>query len=155
MARNQQIFRVAPGCSVISRQGVLFRAGSQVPVDQFKKQDLEGHVKSGFLLPQGSEIQPGELPPGVVDPGPLSSSDKARVTTTGRQEPSVQIQTSPSPRRVEAKSDPSPWTIDPASLKNKDLDQLNAMVQERDSEVPAFETEQEALAHLTQDFKAE
>lgn len=46
----------------------------------------------------------------------------------------------------------TPWTLDPASLKNKDLDVLNIMVRERDPKLGPFDTEEEAIAILSRDY---
>ncbi len=49
---------------------------------------------------------------------------------------------------------PSIWILDPADLQDKNLDELNVMILERDDELDQFETVEEALAWLTQDFEA-
>jgi hypothetical protein len=52
--------------------------------------------------------------------------------------------------------DTGPWNLDPASLADKDIHELNVMVAERsNNEVPAFETTEEAVAWLSQDFQKE
>lgn len=54
-----------------------------------------------------------------------------------------------SPKNVDA----SKWVVDPASISSHTLDQLNAMVKDRDAKVDAFEDVNEARAFLSQDFK--
>lgn len=44
------------------------------------------------------------------------------------------------------------WTVDPATLKGKDLKVLNAMIVERDPKQTPFETVEEAIAQLSLDF---
>lgn len=44
------------------------------------------------------------------------------------------------------------WTVDPATLKGKDLKQLNAMIVERDPKQTPFDTVEEAVAQLSIDF---
>ncbi len=45
------------------------------------------------------------------------------------------------------------WTLSPESIKDKSLAELNAMIVERDSTVPAFDDKTEAIAFLSQDVK--
>ena len=47
----------------------------------------------------------------------------------------------------------SPWQFDPAKLKKLDVEKLNLMIADIDSEVGPFETRDEALAQLTKDFQ--
>lgn len=44
------------------------------------------------------------------------------------------------------------WDLDPDGLKGKSLEELNVMVAERDPEIPALDTVEEAVAWLSQDF---
>lgn len=46
------------------------------------------------------------------------------------------------------------WDMNPAQLQGKTIEQLNLLVLERDSTQKPFETAEEAIAHLSQDFKA-
>ncbi len=46
----------------------------------------------------------------------------------------------------------SKWNLDPEALKGKHIDVLNILVHERDSSLPEYETEEEAIAKLSQDF---
>lgn len=47
-----------------------------------------------------------------------------------------------------------PWNYDPAALQGKSLEQLNAIVLGVDPNIPAFETSEEAIAHLSANFKS-
>lgn len=48
---------------------------------------------------------------------------------------------------------PSPWTLDPADLAGKDLDELNVIVLDIDQRVEPFDTVEEAIFWLSQDFE--
>ncbi len=45
------------------------------------------------------------------------------------------------------------WNRDPALLQQKSLEKLNILISEIDPAVAPFETREEAVAHLTQDFR--
>ncbi len=47
----------------------------------------------------------------------------------------------------------SKWIINPALLHAKDLNQLNVMIRERDPSIQPFETREEAIAFISQDYK--
>lgn len=46
-----------------------------------------------------------------------------------------------------------PWNYNPAALKDKSLEELNALVLGISSSVSPFETPEEAIAHLSSNFK--
>ncbi len=49
-----------------------------------------------------------------------------------------------------------PWDLDPATLVEKDVHELNVMIAERgDEKTPTFETTEEAVAWLSQNFSVE
>lgn len=48
---------------------------------------------------------------------------------------------------------PSPWSRNPDELAGLDVDQLNVMVQEIDAAVDPFETADEAIDWLSQDYE--
>lgn len=50
---------------------------------------------------------------------------------------------------VQAKT---PWTYDPSTLSGKTVEELNVMIHETDDSVVPFETAEEAIAHLSQEF---
>jgi hypothetical protein len=53
-------------------------------------------------------------------------------------------------------TDTGPWDMDPAKITGRDIHELNVMIAERSgNEVPPFETVEEAIAWLSQDFKIE
>lgn len=45
------------------------------------------------------------------------------------------------------------WTLKPADINDKSLEELNAMIIERDANIPAFDDKAEAIAWLSQDLK--
>lgn len=54
--------------------------------------------------------------------------------------------------RTEAPVVPGKWSLPPEGLQDKPLDELNAMIQERDASAPVLETTEEAVAFLGQDL---
>lgn len=46
------------------------------------------------------------------------------------------------------------WALDPDGLRGKPLEELNVMIKERDDSLPLMETEAEAIAFLSKNYKA-
>lgn len=125
-------------------------------------------------LPKSIPDRPGEtIPPAINsgDPGPsgkgsdpvTTSQDKAPAATPGNipdvSDEGVGVfaspraeQPIPGPEVDGAGSEVSPWTFDPYMLAGKPVDELNILIKERDESVEAFETPEEAIAFLSQNF---
>lgn len=143
-------YKVAPRCNVILKDRTILRPGQIVPDGAIPKKALEEHVRNGFLLPSDKEADSGRVP-GVSTNPPVSSRDGVEdqiVSGQGSDPESPRITSRPT-----AGADKSQWTLDPDTLKDKSLDDLNVMVLERDSSVEPFETEEEAIAYLSQDYE--
>lgn len=162
-------YRVKAGCSVMlpARNGIaeLLTAGAVVPDGALTKKQIEEHVNSGFLEPtvtrQSFENDTlVENAPGMVPPTPIKTEDEVEsyddraIRVSGRP-----IKTEMRPAKslkVSANapvSKSSPWILNPAGLEGKSLEELNVMVLERSKTIAAFETKEEAIAQLSQDFE--
>lgn len=159
-------FRVSPHCSVMLNDPKgqhgrrLLRAGQELP-DNLTKQQINELLGSRHIFPVGSSVEIDRktkdlTPPGVQPPLPVPSdndltkpSPRDRIIIT--QPGDVQTRVSPKPV-VAAKSQKSPWVLDPTLLKGKSLDDLNVMLLERDDQAEVFDTPEEAIAFLSQDF---
>lgn len=151
--------------------GTLLTAGTIIEADKpilghlkpFTLKQIEEMVRSGYVVAHNKAevIDPSQFtptPPGLdktpalpvdtTDDRHSTPPDKIVVTTSG----GVQSSSYTAPPEEIAKSDPSPWTIDPATIEGMDLDQLNVMVKERDESVSLFADEEEARAFLSQDY---
>ncbi len=78
------------------------------------------------------------------------SKEKREVLTT--QPP---VKTSPAPEIPAIVQQESKWILDPETLKDKSIEELNVMVQERDADVEPFLDTQTAAAWLSQDYEPE
>ena len=174
--------RVKPGCMIVGPYPACreFRGGSVVTEGEMSKGQMEEHIRSGHAEPVniGSAPVPDQLverPPGMVDMPNVSSSDNqvivlrdasAPVTAFGKKDPGPgpivitgDEKTIQQSVKLTGKKDKAPkqrtsiWDLNPDDLADKDLDDLNAMVLERDQDLPLFETPEEAIAQLSKDFK--
>lgn len=174
--------RVKPGCMIVGPYPACreFRGGSVVTEGELSKGQMEEHIRSGHAEPVnlGSSPVPDQLverPPGMVDmPGVSSSEDQviilrdasAPVTAFGKKDPgpgpiivtgdekTVQQSVKLTGKKDKAaKQRTSIWDLDPTNLGDKKLDDLNAMILERDDSIDPFDTVEEAIAHLSRDYR--
>lgn len=128
-------------------------------------------------LPKSIENRPGEkaAPPissgdGAKGSDPVIIKDQPTgLAASGGEIPDVSDQgagVSASPTSVVPQPIPgakidgagspvSKWIFDPATLVGKPVAELNILIKERDPAVEAFETPEEAIAFLSQDYIAE
>lgn len=103
----------------------------------------------GVILPTGRAVGPGTpIDPGMFRPDALERLVAAGFVVRGdrRAEPAVREGRS-------VRVTPSKWTVDPADVEGWSLDQLNVRIKEIDERVEPFETVEEAVAWLSQDFE--
>jgi hypothetical protein len=121
--------------------------------------EVDRLVDQGYLVRLGEQTNPEEypLPPQttVIPPHPANvEKDEPAMETVDKG-----VATGNAPAVGEEAPitfDNGPWNLDPASLADKDIHELNVMVAERGgNEVSAFETVEEAVAWLSQDFQKE
>ena len=99
-------------------------------------------MSNGIALPPGAEVPEGEFTADRIEAllrkGFLVDGDAPEIEEQEGRGLDVT---------------PSKWSLNPADLEGKDLDELNVMVLERDETVDPFETVEEAVAWLSQDFE--
>lgn len=116
---------VAPGRSVLLREGKLLKAGSRIPADVPEK-CIKEWESTGYIKRRGGEIEP-EAPKTIMKTTGDVSVDNT-VTTHGR------------------------FNRNPADLEGRDLAELNTMLVDLNAD-PA-DTVEEAIGLLSQDFNA-
>ena len=160
--KNNKIGKILrAGCVITEGKNIIIDGVALPPMPRKK---IEGHLRSGYLrhigvLRDEGPISPNDFTdraPGSVTHPPLPgpgredalTEDKALKTEGGS------VSTSSKPKQASADKThqvTSKWTLDPEKLTGKSLDELNVMVSERDADVPAFSTAEEAVAWLSQD----
>lgn len=152
------ILKVRRGGSIICPKGKIYKAGSAIPQGVLTAEQVREHIRSGYLevvrstkdvIPSIDEVvaagysrshaekiveevaerygeKPVEHPPGV-EPD-LGITDEGKPVVHPR------------------------WSFDPDGLRGHDLDTLNVMILERDGDVDPFESVEEAVAWLSQDY---
>lgn len=156
-------FVVAQGGSVIDKHNNLHGPGSRVDGDLFTPKGLQDAINNRFLVPRMPEAaEPDALPPGVSEPQALQTGEVDADAIQTSTQPAVVPTSKAAPVAApseEPKSDPSGWTLDPALLAGKSVDELNAMIAERltDAErepflANPFASAEEAIEMLSSDF---
>lgn len=97
-------------------------------------------VVGGALIEAGSTFDHSDIRPAVMDE---LIRDRKVEEVTERVAPKP---FSKGPTTI------GKWNLDPATLSDKSIEQLNAMVLERDPKVKPFDTPEEAMAFLSSDF---
>ena len=133
---------------------------------------VEEHLRSGFLLAPSQPSDPFATAPGVtVNEQSAIRPDQMIRTGEGNKQRGVRTAAGSldlgnnavtvdnamsDPNAAKQPSQPvsteGRWTLNPSALEGKSLDELNVMVAERDSSIEPFETSEEAIAHLSQDY---
>lgn len=129
------------------------------------KQEIDRLVGQGYLVLLGEQMDETVLPlPPQIQKSPPHPANieprerKMETVAKGDAGRSNVDMTGAEPAQLSIKSntiitDTGPWNLDPAILKGKDVHELNVMIQERgEGSTIKFETVEEALAWLTQDF---
>lgn len=165
-------YYVAKGAAVLGRNQKRFMEGTKVSVGPDKSHDLdprhaERALRIGYLVASRRELK--EALPGVPPQAPIPADQNADAATNVQAAPSADAQaakvekTQKEAKAAEekkgskAKNPPkkaSPYCLDPKDLQGKSLEQLNIMLKERDAEEEPFETIEEGIEFLSQDFKA-
>lgn len=163
------LFRVKHGGSVYDNKGRLHVGGSLITNEHCTSQQLEEHLKSGYIEPAESYAAPEaakivEEIPGRDQMPPLKEGESVVTRASAAGVESFKVESSDDEPAKVAAATPQPsagvviqqesiWNLDPATLKGKDVNQLNAMVKERSLDVTPFETAEEAAAYLSKDYK--
>ena len=143
---------VAPKCQV-NFKGKNWKAGQGIP--GLTRSQQSEHLKSGFMVVKGSpEEAAGRFasPPCTVAPIPIGEDGNE-----GKEKP-IEVkapQTIIPPKETEisdSKESGSVWVLDPDGLFGKDIEELNVMIAERQPEVDPFDTAEEAITWLSQDY---
>jgi|GEM_PF-3269456 len=168
-----QQFIVAKGGAIVLPGGALLEAGSIFTQGEpirlqgnsyppLTSPQIEEHLRSGYLQLYGIKDEPitasdlTDSPPGKVETPPLPGPGKDGIDP---KEAVMSINTggvevSSKPTAPPVVQEQSPWNLDAETLQGKDVDELNVMILERDENGPEFETKEEAMAFLSQDFAA-
>lgn len=103
----------------------------------------------GILTPQGRALQP--LTP--IDVQLFDKDRICRLLASGFIEEYEPAKQEPPKREGRTgKVTPGPWMCDPDMLEPFTLEELNVMVLERDPNMEPFETREEAITQLSEDF---
>ncbi len=139
------------------------KSGYVVAVD---RKDLPDPAK----LPVASEVRPGETAGPVMTPGKDGeNSEGSDPVLTAQVKPQAGASGVPdvgdegagvviAPAtvdgpKVNASGNPtSKWIFDPATLTDKSVEELNVLIKENGPDVDPFDTVEEAVAFLSQDF---
>ena len=152
-------FVVSPKCSVLFR-GKIYTKGMEIP--GLPPHSRKEHLESGFMVEEGSREQAAAVyapPPGTTAPIPIGEQgtdgdakpieiEQPKSAFTKEEPEKV---STPVEDKIEGKKG-SVWILDPDGLRSKSLEELNVMVIERQPELEPFETYQEAVAWLSQDY---
>lgn len=116
----------------------------------------EKYMKAEHLVvgPEGSLVSSmhGLIRPGESVDGKLTEFELAQAQRNGT------VISRDAPARPKQGTEAQPprggkWNQDPEKLKSLDIKQLNLRVQEIDPTAPQFETVEEAIAQLSQNFR--
>lgn len=110
--------------------------------------------KRGCTSPKGVYFAPGA----EIEEGDFGHDRIKQLTAAGFLEaydpkPDTPTSRAERPGR-KGRVTPSIWNLDPAGLRGMSVEQLNVMVLERDAKVTPFETIEEAVWWLTQDYES-
>lgn len=153
--------------SIMSEEGKLITSGTTLTRDQCVKMfggtgEIDRLVSQGYLVRLADQLDPDEhpLPPqtNVVQqshPHPhevdLNQGERAMETAAKGD-----VTATPQPIITEPViTSHGPWDVDPTTLIGKDVNELNVMISERtvgSNEAQQFETPEEAIAWLSQDW---
>lgn len=124
--------------------GTIIPAGSPLPAGIFNQKQIDEHVRTGFLVAIGSERDNNKRDVGVaLGTVPL----RTNITDDNR----VLRATDPNAPKTSKKGR---WAFDPNQLKPLTLEELNLKIAGIDHNIAPFDTEAEAIAQLSQDFRA-
>lgn len=123
------MYRATNHAILLGESGGIVPPGELLPEGALSEQQIQQLVKSGLLAEEKAAPTAPKNPSGEVAGGG-HSKDIAEIAR-------------------------SPWRLDPAGLRGKGLPALLVMIRERDEKHPLPETEEEAVAILSQDWKAE
>lgn len=157
-ATQTRKYRIPPGKSIVVGQdgegptaNYRFLSGPRIVTsDQVPDHKIEGFVRNGFLIPitdakpdlEGIQAQ-------ILGNDSVRSLDSSLPLTRPED-----VDDGKGKRMQPAKreSRASIWDSNPEKLLGKSVDDLNAMIAERDPAHEGFETSEEAAAWLSQDY---
>lgn len=152
-------YRVSTKGSIIPPGGGdALKPGTIVEDGRFTADQIREHISSGYLVQLGMPSSE-EKPVLRSDAPPLPMLDDEAKKRQGSADAIVVGAGSPpeTKKTPSAETKPvehaSPWSMDPATLQTHTLDQLNAMISERDATIGRIETTGEAIQILSMDFK--
>ncbi len=158
-------YRVRQGVSILDKSR-LYRGGEFIPDGRLTFEQAEEKVRNGFLeivnddapeLPNKiTDKHPGtenQIPFRVKDSGVIETHERHGSPISVRTQAGTKENVSPPPQQSMARQVVSPWTFNPALLQHKALPELNVMIRDKDGSVAPFETSQEAIAWLSQDYE--
>ncbi len=143
-------YRVTTKGSIAGPNGLL-RSGTEFKENEIPKIGLLDAIKSGYAVLVGAP-EPVEAP----DAAPALKPDNPVVEMTAPLKSAgapVEVKVIDVPVKSNDAIANGGWNFDPAALAGKSLDQLNAMIVERDAAQMGMATVEEATAFLSQDFK--
>ena len=157
LSNRVHLFRVASTGSVLDHDRTHFTAGAPLDKAKLTEDTLKAHIKSGFVVPKnaGRTDEPprseDKMPPLVAHNQDDTSSKP--VTKDGGTGESKVLVKEIAQNQVHQRQ--TVWTLDPSTLKNLTLPELNVMIGERDPNIKPFETQEEAIAQLSAEFRAD
>lgn len=144
-------FRVKKGGSILTKKNDVRKPGETVTLEEIGEAHKEMLRDGKIEQIEGAaiKVEPSKEPKApeltamkVKEDGTLAPRESATQTITDIDKPT---NTAPVLTGI--------WTCAPETLLEKSLEELNAMIIERDPKIPPFDDKAEAIACLSQDFK--
>lgn len=148
-------FKVAPGGSVMLPNQKMLYAGEIVPSGLSEK-FYQSAQESKYILEIQNEADVGQVRNGMVEKAPGQEQNAViKLVKDGQDLVTQTFETQANlgaPIEINS-SDATHWVFDPKLLVGKSVDELNALILERDPKQTPFNTVEEAAAFLSADYK--
>lgn len=143
----------ATGGTIITRQGRAVAPGQEVTSEEIGSAEGE-LVRDGKIFPLGvvnTKIVEKPVSSNGATVANLSLNSEGKLTP--KPEIETKVVTAPTPPAAPTAPQrlTGIWTCPVDTLVNKSLEELNAMVMERDNTIPPFDDKNEAIAQLSMD----
>lgn len=151
--------KVKKGGSICGPNNVIYKEGQVIPKGVLSPEQIKEHLRSGFLRTVSSTVDRLPTLEEIMKAGYGEDSAKKLQAELAQKEaedaPGMQPESALSPEGKPIPVHFGKWDLDPEKLQGLDLDQLNVMVLERDPSIEEFQTVEEAIEWLSQDFAPE
>lgn len=154
------ILKVKKGGSIKGPDNKVYKGGTVIPNGLLTEAMIKEHLASGYLSVLRS---PKSVVPTLAEVRAAGYSEEAAKSIVADAEAAAGeelVEFAPGVEDVPGMSDTgkpvkvaSKWALDPDALRGVELDQLNVMIIERDAEQQPFDSVEEAIAWLSQDYE--